>query len=147
MTFILNNSMDWTLHFEKQAKSGFGSPIHYETHFKHQIGGGGFYVGAKYQKGYGLGGLLAKIGRMVLPILKPVAKSLGKQIIKSGAQFAGDVIDGKNVKEAFQQNVSQGVKELGKNVIQPKRGVKRKRKVANNVISKRRRSRQQDIFD
>ena len=139
--------MDWTLHFEKQAKSGVGRPIHYETHFKHQIGGGGFYVGAKYQKGYGLGGLLAKIGRMVLPILKPVAKSLGKQIIKSGAQFAGDVIDGKNVKEAFQQNVSQGVKELGKNVIQPRRGVKRKRKVTNNVISKRRRSRQQDIFD
>ena len=94
-----------------------------------------------------MGGLLAKIGRMVLPILKPVAKSVGRQIIKSGAQFAGDVIDGKNVKEAFQQNVSQGVKELGKNVIQPKRGVKRKRKVANNVISKRRRSRQQDIFD
>lgn len=142
--------MDWTLYFEKQAQKGFEQPIHYEDHFKHQIGGS-FYVGARKQLGYGLGGLLAKIGRMVIPILKPVAKSLGRQVLKSGARFAGDVINGQNAKQAFKQNLQQGAKELFMNTTQRgrvrKKVVKRGRGRKNNAISNLKRPRQQDIFD
>ena len=128
LTFV----MDWTLHFERQAKDGFARPIQYDDHYKRQIGGGGFYAGVRQQKGYGLGGLLARLGRMVIPILKPVVKTLGKQVIKSGARFAEEVIDGESPREAFNRNASQGVKEL----LMPK-GVKKKRKPRKRVISKK----------
>ena len=38
----------------------------------------GFYSGIQYQKGYGLGGLLATLGTLCLPILKLVVKPVGR---------------------------------------------------------------------
>ena len=133
--------MDWAHHFERQAKNGFAHPIQYEAHYKAQIGGGGFYTGVKRQKGYGLGGLLARIGRMVIPILKPVAKSLGKQVIKSGARFAEDVIDGEKPMVALKRNAVRGTNEF----FRP-RGVKRKREPRKRVISTKR-LRRTDLYD
>ena len=137
LTFV----MDWTLHFERQAKDGFARPIQYDDHYKRQIGGGGFYAGVRQQKGYGLGGLLARLGRMVIPILKPIAKTLEKQVVKSGARFAEEVIDGESPREAFKRNASRGLEEL----TTPK-GVKKKRKPRKRVISKKH-SRRTDLYD
>ena len=156
----LTLAMDWTQHFENQAQDGFARPIQYEEHFKQQIGGGGFYVGAKQQKGYGLGGLLAKIGRMVMPILKPAVKTLGKQVLRSGARFAEEMIDGESPKEAFHRNLNQGTNELLRNVRQGgvrnvrqggvrnvrQGGVKRRRNTRQRVIP-RKRLRRSDLYD
>ena len=52
------------------------------------------------QMGYGLGGLFRSIARAVMPMVKSGAKALGNIALKSGANFVGDVLAGKNVKEA-----------------------------------------------
>ena len=135
--------MDWAQYYSLQAHSGSSQTVH----FTRQIGGG-FYSGVRKQQGYGLGGLLAKLGRFVLPILKPVAKSIGKQAIRSGAQIAGDILDGQNPKQAFKQNLRQGTKELFQKAVKKKlKPVKRKRKSKKVISSKTKRSKKLDIFD
>jgi hypothetical protein len=52
------------------------------------------------QTGYGLGGLFRNLARRSMPLIKTGAKALGKIALKSGADFLGDVLSGKNVKEA-----------------------------------------------
>ena len=52
------------------------------------------------QTGYGLGGLFRNLARRSMPLIKTGAKALGKVALKSGADFLGDVLLGKNVKEA-----------------------------------------------
>ena len=141
--------MDWSKYYCNQAKCGLGNSATYATHYTRQIGGG-FYSGVKRQQGYGLGGLLAKLGRFVLPILKPVAKSIGRQALKSGAQMAGDILEGQNPKQAFKRNLKQGAKELFVKAVgkknPPRKGNKRKRKAPNTSISKVKRLKKQDIF-
>ena len=52
------------------------------------------------QMGYGLGGLFRSVARAVMPMVKCGAKALGNIALKNGANFVGDVLAGKNVKEA-----------------------------------------------
>ena len=52
------------------------------------------------QMGYGLGGLFRGVARTVMPMVKSRAKALGNIALNSGANFIGDVLAGKNVKEA-----------------------------------------------
>ena len=52
------------------------------------------------QMGYGLDGLFRSVARAVMPMVKSGAKALGNIALKSGANFVGDVLAGKNVKEA-----------------------------------------------
>ena len=52
------------------------------------------------QHGYGLGGLFRSIARVAMPAVKSGAKALGKIALNSGLNLLGDVISGKNVKEA-----------------------------------------------
>ena len=49
---------------------------------------------------YGLGGLFRSVARAVMPMVKSGAKALGNIALNSGANFVGDFLAGKNVKEA-----------------------------------------------
>ena len=57
-------------------------------------------AGGYGQTGYGLGGLFRNLARRSMPLISTGAKVLGKIALKSGADFLGDVLSGKNVKEA-----------------------------------------------
>ena len=59
-----------------------------------------YFAGARVQQGYGLGNLFSSIAKSVLPLVKKGAKTLGKQVLQSGVDFASDVLQGKNVKQA-----------------------------------------------
>jgi len=73
----------------------------YEDYYVNQAGNGmPFFVGAQQQKGYGLGGVLASIGRAVMPFFKTGARAIGREALRSGMQFASDVLEGQNVKQA-----------------------------------------------
>ncbi len=50
--------------------------------------------------GYGLGGLFRSMARAVMPMVKSGAKTLGNIALNSGKDLLGDVLAGKNVKEA-----------------------------------------------
>lgn len=74
-----------------------------------QRGHGGFpvYVGQRFQRGHGLGNILGRIFRTVLPFLKRVAPVA----LRTGAQVVEDVTSGRNVQES--------IKERGREAIQP----------------------------
>lgn len=85
----------------------------YEDYYTNQVGHGlPYYSGTQYQRGYGLGSIFASIGRAVLPLVKSGAKAVGKQVLRSGSQFAGDLIAGKNAKQAAVRRAKQAGSRL-----------------------------------
>jgi len=123
----------------------------YQNYYLHQVGSGWSpYSGAVYQRGHGVGGILAGIGKAVFPLLKTGAKTVGKQLLQSGARFVGDVVSGQNVKKAAKKRTREaGTKLL--NLMQNKvfappgeRPHKRARKSTKRRISKKQ---TKDIFD
>ena len=140
-------AMDWTKYYREQACLSPGRSFPFDTHYKTQIGGGGFYAGVKHQQGYGLGGLFSKLGRFVIPLLKPVAKSIGKQVVRTGTLLADDILNGENPKQALKKNLKRGAKELFQKAVAPKKRLKRKNTAKKGVIPKKKRPRKLDIFD
>ena len=73
----------------------------------------GFYIGVQYQKGYGLS---ATLGHFVLPIIKPVAKTIGVQVLKVAPALVMDVLAGKPpvkvLSKRFHQEASNVLLEL-----------------------------------
>jgi hypothetical protein len=69
-------------------------PLCYDTHYAQKGGGFPLYVGAGVQKGHGIGGLFSGLAKLAI---RPLLKRAGKSILQSGARFAGDLIDVKNV--------------------------------------------------
>ena len=62
--------------------------------------GSPWQAGYGQQMGFGIGGLFRSVARAMMPMAKSGAKALGKIALKRGAAFVGDVLAGKNVKEA-----------------------------------------------
>ena len=62
--------------------------------------GSPWQAGYGQQTGYGLGSLFRSVARTVMPMVKSGAKALGNIALRSGADFMGDVLAGRNVKEA-----------------------------------------------
>jgi hypothetical protein len=70
-----------------------------------------------YQDG---SGLIGDIFRNVVPILKPIAINAGKTLLKSGANVLKDVISGdRDLKTALRQRGMEGLKEVGKDILNP----------------------------
>ena len=101
-------------------------------------------------KGSGVGSLLGGLFKSIAPALKRGAKALGKQALRGAADFAGDPLQGDNVKVAAKKHL----RERGKGLLNDvkvelarappgKRVAKRKRPAAN----KRPRKKQKTIFD
>ena len=112
----------------------------YENYYLSQVGHGmPYFAGARVQQGYGLGNLFSSIVKSVLPLVKKGAKTLGKQVLQSGVDFASDVLQGKNVKQAA---IDQA-KAAGTNLLQ---GAQRKRKAAPRKVQKKKRKKHHDIF-
>ena len=118
----------------------------YENYYLNQVGNGGpFFSGPRYQKGYGLGNIFSSIAKTVLPLVKSGAKAIGKEVLRSGAGFASDLLAGKNAKQAAVNRV----KAVGTNLLQ---AATRKRKVPttrNKIparVQKKKRRRTRDIF-
>ena len=106
------------------------------------------------------------VARAVMPMVKSRANALGNIALKSGANFVGDVLAGKNAKEAAKARIREAADVAKKKVIQRgntytqtgngKRGVKqvgkaaKKRKASQhaggNKQAKNRKTSPQDIF-
>ena len=121
-----------------------------KNYYLNQSGGGiPVFRGATRQRGYGLGGIFSNLFRRIAPVLKNVAKTAGKQLVKTGANFVTDVIDGKTLKKAALSNLSSGGQQLvsslsSKLSIKKRGGVKRK--YPNETVKKKRRRITKDIF-
>ena len=71
----------------------------YQEYYASQSGSGipGF-VGTRYQRGAGLGSMLASLMKYVTPLLKEGASALGKVVLKKGLDYGGKLLSQKHIK-------------------------------------------------
>ena len=91
----------------------------YEKYYNQKGGSLPFFVGAQYQRGHGLGGLLRIATRLArplirsaVPILKRGAKRFGKRALRTTADIMGDVVEGQNVKRAAKRRIGAQVRGM-----------------------------------
>ena len=125
----------------------------YENYYLSQVGHGmPYFAGARVQQGYGLGNLFSSIAKSVLPLVKKGAKTLGKQVLQSGVEFASDVLHGKNAKQAaIDQARAAGSNflQVAKQQVGKRKAAQQKigkRKAAPRKVQKKKRKRHHDIF-
>jgi len=113
----------------------------YNDYYHNQAGGVGtmpVFVGRRHQHDHGLaqtiGGLFK---RFVMPIVAPVAKRIGKQILgnvaKTGIKVGRYVIGGQNIKETLKDRGLGGIKRtvteiVGQSPVDKQRPQKKKKK-------------------
>lgn len=77
-------------------------------YYLNQAGGGGqFYAGSSYQKGYGIGSWLGGLFRNILPILRSGASAVGKQAVLAGSNVLADVAAGENAAASAKRRLGQ----------------------------------------
>ena len=76
-----------------------------------QVGYLPVYSGHRYQKG---GGILASIGRVLLPVVRQGAKALAKGVVKTAPGMIQSVIDGRATPK---RALLQTVKKIGTHVV------------------------------
>ncbi len=86
------------------------------------------FQGFPDQRGSGLGSVFHSLLRAVLPVAKSAGRAIGKQALRSGVGFAGDILEGANVKEAaIKRARSGGARLLRKGEKKLKRGEKQQK--------------------
>ena len=83
--------------------------------YYHQQAGSGvgnIYYGAAYQKGHGIGSFLGGLFRSALPLIKKGAKAVGKEMLKTGVNVLGDVVDKTPLKQSLQSRISDARSNL-----------------------------------
>ena len=69
-------------------------------------------VGARVQRGHGLGSLFGDLIWSIMPLIKRGTMTLGKRALSTGVRIADDVISGQNIKTAAKRRVTDAGKDL-----------------------------------
>ena len=90
------------------------------------------FRGARMQRGYGIGSIFKSLARYAIPLFKQGAKVVGKRALQAATEVGQDVLQGKNVKEAFKSRGKQAASDVAKNAAKKvmtgkgrKKGIKR----------------------
>ncbi|GFX85347.1 uncharacterized protein F54H12.2 [Trichonephila clavipes] len=75
------------------------------------------HSGQSFQKGYGIGGWFKRLFRSALPFLSRGAKSVGKEVLRTGAQIANDLLEGRNLQESAEERAKETGRILAKKAI------------------------------
>ena len=87
--------------------------MNYDDYYARQVGGAlPYFTGARVQRGHGFGSLFSGLLRTVAPLIRRGAVVLGKRALTTGAQIAGDVVAGKNIKKAAQRRATAAGRHL-----------------------------------
>lgn len=73
---------------------------------------GPIYSGPIYQNGYGVGNVLAKLFRSVLPYLRSGAKRVAREALKTGADIVGDIDNNVPFKESVKNQSRAALKRI-----------------------------------
>ena len=116
-----------------------------------------YFVGARYQRGHGLGSLFGGLLRSDMPLIKRGAVALGKGALKTGVRINDDVFSGQSINKATKRRVTDAGKNLMRGllipVVRPRKRIKRApaKKRATTVAKQRKRQtsqkREANIFD
>ncbi|KAK2161564.1 hypothetical protein NP493_1576g00023 [Ridgeia piscesae] len=138
--------------------------MNYNDYYTRQVGGAlPYIVGAKVQRGHGLGSLLGGLLRSVAPLIRRGAVAVGKRALGTGMQIANDVMTGQNIKQAAKRRVTDAGKDFLRSLVttagppgvrtqskkRQRRPIKRAATTRPTSVVKRRRKGQtpRDIFD
>ena len=128
----------------------------YDDYYSMQAGSGlPVFVGARMQRGHGIGSVLSGLFQSALPVLKKGAAAIGKQALRTGVDFAGDLLQGKSAKEAAANRAKEAASTLldraSSYTIPPpgRQAIKRRvprRAVTSKRAKRRATSKRRDIF-
>jgi hypothetical protein len=71
------------------------------------------FYGPYSQRGHGLGSFLGSLAKKAMPLLKEV----GRRVVQTGLQVAGDVIKGRNIKQSVTSRAREAAKQAGYDTI------------------------------
>jgi hypothetical protein len=113
-----------------------------KDHFLRQQRGGNIagYRGARFQRGYGIGGIFKSLARYAIPLFKQGAKIVGKRALQAATEVGQDVLQGKNVGESVKTHGGEIVKDFAEQgartlLRQTGHGSKRRRSQRSNLSS------------
>ena len=101
----------FSVYFRNQALASIGKSHPIELALQTRSG---LYKGMPWQNGHGLASTFHTFMCRFIPILKLIAKTVGKHVLKAGADFVSDVIEGKPVQEVALAQISDVIKPQGK---------------------------------
>ena len=82
----------------------------HKDYFVNQRGRGlSHFVGARAQRGHGIGGLFKSLGRALLPVLESVGKFISRELMSTGGRVISDLMEGRNIKESIRQRGKEAV--------------------------------------
>lgn len=92
-----------------------------------QEGGGYYFRGNPYQRGYGVGSVFRTWWRAILPFLKGAGKHMGKEALVTTAKILDNIAQGAELKETIKEEAKRGVKRMADRLEQSGSGVKRRK--------------------
>ncbi|GFX23511.1 uncharacterized protein TNCV_3769851 [Trichonephila clavipes] len=112
-------------------------------------------IGQSFQKGYGIGGWFKRLFRTALPFLTRGAKSVGKEVLKTGTQIVNDLLEGQNLEDAAKHRTKETGRKLAREAIKKRmiclvrvKSIKERKRFSKHIIpSKARKAKGRDIFD
>lgn len=114
-----------------------GCDSDFGSHYKIQAGKGyddiNVFKGQPYQRGYGIGSFLKRIG---IPIFK--------SLLRTGVDIGGDILDNKGIKETLRNRGKEGIRttartalnEIGNMIEQTGSGLRKRKRKQNHSIRK-----------
>jgi hypothetical protein len=113
-----------------------------KDHFLRQQHGGNIaeHRGARFQRGYGLGGIFKSLARYAIPLSK---QGVGKRALQAATEVGQDVLQGKNVRESGKTHGREVVKDFAEQgakalLHQAGRGSKRRQGQRSNLSTTKR---------
>ena len=127
--------------------------MNYDDYYAQQVGGAlPYFAGARVQRGHGFGSLFGGLLRSVAPLIKRGALALGNRALKTGAQIAGDILSGENIRTAAKRRTKTAGRDLLQSLLATPPGKRVKRAAPSRQrrpvkrAAKRRRIAELDVF-
>ena len=126
--------------------------MNYDDYYAQQVGGAlPYFAGARVQRGHGFGSLFGGLLRSVAPLIKRGALALGNRALKTGAQIAGDILSGENIRTAAKRRTKTAGRYLLQSLLAtPGKRVKRaapsRQRRPVKRAARRRRIAESDVF-
>lgn len=96
--------------------------VNWTSYLESQEGKGKFFVGSKYQRGFGVFG---RVGKFLMPIAKNIAESLLKEGVSTGSSVLKDIGEGKDMAQSLATHAKTGLTKVGQKMQQCGKGRKR----------------------
>lgn len=131
----------------------------FKSYYLNQAGNGlPYFVGSPYQKGYGLGGIFRNIFKWIMPIVRehalPVAKTVGKELLRTATNVAQDTLDGEEIGQSTKKRLKESFKNISDKIHQGqglklKPGLTIKSRKQKSLLQKKKKVKKRilDIFD